>query len=566
MKRTIAMLVACTIMISALAGCSPPKPQEDTPTTPPANSKTADEKSAELTTGKGKMLNVAVMTEPINFDPHVGNDANTSMVLNMVFEGLLNNVNGEFVPGMAETYEVSDDGMTYTFHLRDAKWSDGKAVTAGDFVDTYQRMLTRKESMDLAYNIFFMKNALPISEGKMAKEELGVKAPDDKTLIVELEKPFPYVKSLFAFCSLLPLRGDLLDKYGAEYASSPETISQNGPYLLKEWKHQDRMTFEPNPDYWNRDSVKLEKVVINLVPDANTTKNMYDTGEIDFMGVGSDLVSSYASDPNFTYFPTGGVQFLALSHKGTNETAAKLLSNVNFRNALSSAINREELVTAMFSMHTPSTTVVNPGISEPSGKKWGDVSKVGEKYFSLKSDPEKAKEYFDAALKETGIAASDIPTFDYLTTDNELDRTLGEYYQDVWSNVLGIKIEIRQVQFKQYYENLYTQPYDIAMTGWGPDYDDPFTYLDMWDYRGGWNKTGWNSDAFNALTEEANAQTDMNKRNELFMQAEDLLMAEGPIIPIYRKRGAYVCNPKIQGMHINGFGTTFDFRYADIVA
>lgn len=557
MKRKLMLLMVVMTIASLVASCVPP-PQASSP----APNDTAQEAQPAPTE---KVLNCAITTEPISIDAHVGNDATTSMALNMSFEGLLNNVNGQLVPGMAEKYEVSEDGTVYTFHLRDAKWSDGKAVTAQDFADTYKRMLTRKDSMDLAYLIFPMKNAQPVNEGKADVSTLGVKAIDDKTLEVTLEAPYPFMKSLFAFCSLLPIRVDLLEKYGKDYGSAPDKIAQNGPYLLTEWARNDKLVYVKNPDYWNKDAVKIEKVVLNVVPDPNTQKNMFDTGEILFMSVSPDLISTYEKDPGFAYFEKGGVQFIVLSQKATSSEKAKIIKNRNFIMALSYAIDRTAFVKAMFPMHSPFTGIINPAISTPVDKKWNELYDVTNKYHSLTADETKAKEYMAAACKELGYkSVEDMPAFDYMTTDAEVNKTVGEYFQDVWSRVLGIKIEIRQLQFAQYYENLYSKPYDIALSGWGPDYDDPFTYLDMWNDKGGWNKTGWGSEKYNKLITDANKQSDMSKRNEMFAEAEKILLTEAPMMPVYANRGAYIVNPKLAGMYINSFGTTFDFRYADL--
>lgn len=170
-----------------------------------------------------------------------------------------------------------------------------------------------------------------------------------------------------------------------------------------------------------------------------------------------------------------------------------------------------------------------------------------------------------AACDELGYASvDDMPTFDFFTTSGEQQRTLCEYFQNIWLSTLGVKTEIRQLEFAQYWECLYNQPYDIVRTGWGPDYDDPFTYLDMWDSRGGWNKTGWTSDEYNNLITEANQQSDFATRNNMFSEAEKLLLTEAPIIPLYMSRGALVMNDKLQNVSINTFGARFDFRYATI--
>jgi oligopeptide transport system substrate-binding protein len=510
-------------------------------------------------------LEVALSTEPISMDPHVGNDSNTATALMLGLEGLLNVVNGKIEPGMAESWEVSPDGATYTFHLRDAVWSDGKAVTAADFADTWKRMLTRKDAMDLAYLIFPIKNAQPINAGTKDVGELGVQVVDDKTLVVTLEAAYPFMVTLFSSSAMLPIRSDLAEKYENAYGSDADKMAYNGPYLMKSWAHNDRMVFEKNPGYWNKDALGPDEITLITVTDDNTRINMYNTGDIYFLDLINNMITAYADSPELQRYATGGVTFIVLSHKGASEETAKITQNRNFLMALSSAIDREGLVKAVFPNFEPFTGVINPVISNELGGKWGDTYDVTNVYHKVSADPEAAKAYMAKACEELGYASgADMPTFDFFTTSGEIQRTLSEYFQSVWGDTLGIKINIRQLEFAQYWENLYNQPYDIARTGWGPDYDDPFTYLDMWDSRGGWNKTGWVGENFYTLTAEANKQSDYKKRNDMFFEAEKILLTEAPIIPLYMSRGALMISPKIQNVSINTFGARFDFRYAKL--
>ncbi|NLE20078.1 MAG: peptide ABC transporter substrate-binding protein [Clostridiales bacterium] len=515
---------------------------------------------------EGSSIRVGLGSEPISMDPHIGNDSNTSTALLLAFEGLLNAKNGKIEPGMAESYEVSADGLTYTFHLRDAKWSDGVPVTAKDFSDTWARMLTRKDAMDLAYLIFPIKNAEAINKGEMDVSELGVKVVDDKTLEVTLSSPFPFMVTLFTSSPMYPIRMDLVEQHGNAYGNDAGTFASNGPYLMQEWAHNDKMVFVKNADYWDANSITFDTVEIITITDPNTMKNMFDNGDLLWMDIPSpDMMPSYEGTPGFSHYNAGGVQFIALSHKGTSEETAKFTSNRNFIMALSSSIDREGLVKAMYPQNAPFTGVINPVISDELGGKWGDSHDVTDKYHKVKADPEAAKEYLAKAMQELGYAsAEDLPVFDFFTTAGDLQRTLAEYFQNIWSQTLGVKVSVRQLEFTQYWENLYNQPYDIVRTGWGPDYDDPFTYLDMWNSNGGWNKTGWVDEEYNQLMLDANKEQDFAKRNEMFVKAEEILLTRAPIIPLYVSRGAYVISPQVEDLYVNTFGARFDFRYAKV--
>ena len=567
MKRMLSLLLTAAMALAILTACAPPSTNNTANNTQQNQTTANDTTSGDTTEATATSLKVALTTEPISMDPHVGNDSNTATALMLSLEGLLNVKDGEVVPGMAESYEVSEDGTVYTFHLRDAKWQDGKEVTAQDFADTYVRMLTRQDAMDLAYLIFPIKNAAAINEGTMDASELGCKVIDDKTLEITLESAYPFMTTLFASSCMYPIRNDLADSMGNEYGSDADKFVGNGPYILTEWAHNDRMVFEKNPDYWNADEIKIPKIELVLVADANTMKNMYDAGDIAFMDItDSTMVTSMESYPGFNFYNAGGTQFLVLSHKGTSEEAAKIIQDHDFIMALSLAIDRQALVDAMFPTYMPSTGVINPEISDGMGGKWGDTYDVTDVYHKTTADPEKAKELLQGVCDRLGYASpEDMPTFDFFTQTGEQQRTLSEYFQNTWKTTLGIDISVRQLEFAQYWENLYSAPYDICRSGWGPDYDDPFTYLDMWDSRGGWNKTGWVGENYYTLITEANAQSDPKTRNDMFFEAEAILLTEAPIIPLYMARNAYVINEDmISGVTVSSFGARFDFRYATL--
>lgn len=511
-----------------------------------------------------KKIVFADVVEPISLDPHIGNDNTTSTAISLVNDGLLENLGGKFVPGLAESYTVSSDGTVYTFKLRDAKWSDGVPVTAQQFVDTYVRMLTRQDAMDLAYLIYPIKNALPLKEKKVDASKLGARAIDAKTLEITLEGPFPFMKALFASTPMFPIRVDLADKYGKDYGNSPSKLVSCGPYVLTDWQHGDRLEFEKNPSYWDAKDVKTPNVEMLFIADANTLKNMYETGDIDFCILPPDIIPAMEKTEGFHYYNSGSVTFLCFSNKGTSPDRGTIIQNRNFINALSRAIDREDFVKALYPSNLPFTGVINPSINDEMGGKWSDHYDVANKYHKVKANLPEAQALMAKACKELGYASADkMPVLEMITTEGELNRTVCEYFQNTWKKAFGLRIDIKPLAFAQFWDNFYGAPYDLARSGWGPDYDDPFTYLDMWDSRGGWNKTGWVGENYYKLITEANKQTSMQKRNDMFYQAEAILLQEAPIIPVMARRGAYMLNEKkLQGVIFNMFAPNLDFRFA----
>jgi oligopeptide transport system substrate-binding protein len=293
---------------------------------------------------------------------------------------------------------------------------------------------------------------------------------------------------------------------------------------------------------------------------------MFNIGDIDFLQLTTDQFLANKSRPEFKMYDSGAVTFIIYSQKGTSEDRAKILRNRNFQMALSYAIDRQDLVDALYPMNYPSTVVINPAISNPLGGKWDDYSKAQGKYFKVHSDLVLAKEYLSKACKELGYnSASQMPAFDFIATNNAINRSTLEYLQDTWQKTLGIKVVPRLLDYAQFWENLYGAPYDICWSGWGPDYDDPFTYLDMWDSRGGWNKTGWIGKNYYETLDKANQQTDPKARCDLLVEAERILLTEAPIMPLMTRRASYLLRSnKIPDMYINMFGILFDFRYAHL--
>lgn len=549
MKKSLALVLALVLVLSiALTACGP-KEQ------PVAG---GDKPAA----AEPKVLRLAG-TEPPNLDPQLGTDTVSIMVDNALLEGLVRVVDGKVTPGMAEKWEVSADGLTYTFHIRDAKWSDGQAVTAKDFEYSFLRLLDPATASEYAFQGYYIVNGEEYNTGKITNPaEVGVKATDEKTLEVKLKAPTKYFLALTGFLSFEPSRKDLVEKYKEGYAADADKAVYNGPFVLKEWAHDSSIVLEKNPNYWNKDAIKLDGVNITIVTDTKTVMNMYEAGDIDVATINKDNIEKYKAEGKANFTADGAEFYFQFNVKGRTPEVGKFLSNMNFIHAFGFAIDREAFVTQVLKNgSTPATRYILPLLQGVNGK---FADEYPYEFYPAKADAAKAKEYLDAALKEIGTTADKIPAIEFLTDDSDAARINGEAIQDMLAKNLGIKIEIKQVQFKQRLELMQSHDYDLVMAGWGPDYDDPMTYADLWVTGGGHNNTGWSNAKYDELIAFAKTATDQKARADAMFESEKLLMEQGPIVPVYFRQIAYAKQDYVKDLVRNFIGADPDFVYSDI--
>ncbi len=503
-----------------------------------------------------------------NLDPRVLLSTAHAVVQYGIFESLVRTHDGDLLPGMAETWEISDDGMTYTFHLRDAKWSDGKPVTAGDFVHAFVRLFEICPASSIFDDI---KNGAQLRAGEVLPEELGVQAPDDKTVVITLKNPVPYFMGLIGMHLGAPGREDLVKKFGDEYGATAESLASNGPFILKEWKHEDKLVLEKNPDYWNADKIKLDKVVIYILPTEQTQRNMFDNGEIDYYIPRSEAEAvEYEAKGMLTRYVRGGIRDLHINKHGQNDPVkAKILGNPNFMKAISYAIDRQGYIDNVLQGNGVPATVQTPPVHAIyPGKTWGEVSTNYGKYHPETADLAKSKAYMDKVLEDMGYSSVDqLPEFDFLTSvDPEDPKDIGAYLLSVFSDI-GLKINVKHATGKQFYNNLYKPAlaYDFARAGWGPDYDDPHTYMGYWTSSSMDMGVTFENPEFDALLDKANKETDLVKRAQILNQAEALFSDIAPAIPIMHFKGAIAVQPWVKDLTTAISGLAIDYIYSDIV-
>jgi oligopeptide transport system substrate-binding protein len=476
--------------------------------------------------------------EPETLDPALITGQPEGRLANALFEGLLRfDENGRHEPGVAESFVTSPDQKTVTFKLRgDARWSDGIPVTANDFVNSWRRALDPATGAAYSYLLFPIRGAEAFSTGAEPDfSKVGIRAPDDRTLVVELENPTPYFPDLCAFTTLLPVRTDVVEKHGDDWIK-PGNIVNNGAFLLAEWRINDRVRLRKNPMYWDAENVKLETVDALPISKAGTAFNFYAGGEADLLmdkGLAPPaLLDELRTRPDFHAAPFLGTYFLRF-----NASRAPF-DNPLVRRAFAHCVDREAIVRRITRAgELPAAGMVPPGLVGYPPK---ESSALG-----LEFEPETAR----ALLAEAGFAGGKgMPPITYLYSEGELNEAIAVELQDTWRRELGVTVRLARQEWKVYLNSLASLDYSIARSSWVGDYPDPTTFLDMFLAGSGNNRTGWNDPAYDTLLARAAKESDPAQRLALLHEAETMLVnIAAPVCPVYYYVGIQFYNPERVG-------------------
>ena len=495
-------------------------------------------------------------------DSTVVDDGMSFNAVHAITDGLTAvNEKGKTAPAIAKSWDVSDDGKTYTFHLRNAKWSNGDKVTANDFVYSWRKII--KNAGNYAYMLgsggASVKNADALMElGANATDEqmatLGVTAKDDQTLVVELENKVPYFTDLMAFPCYFPQNEKFVEKCGKNYGTKPEYTLSNGAYKMTKWVKGNKATFTKNDNYYDAKTVATKNLEMYLVQDPKTAAQNFDNGKVDYARINSTLVDKYKGKDTFTTFNEGYLFYLQLNFK--NDTVA----NKNVREALAYAINRKDLCENVLKDGSKGATGFIPSqlSTSPAGKDFRDDA---DKYVSY--DQKKAQEYLDAAKKELG---TDTITIDLLYgTDESPMDTMAEYLQGSFSKLKGLKVNmVATVKKDRIYNREANGNFQVVCTRWGPDYADPTTYLNLALTDNSNNYGKYANAKFDALMEQIQKESDLTKRWDLMIQAEKVMMEDMAYIPVFEKGAAALKAKNVKGLVVVPVGTPYTFKYVKL--
>ena len=504
--------------------------------------------------GDASTVTVAIDADLNTMDYEIATDGNSFIMQSLVMSGLTElAADGTPLPELAETWDVSDDGLVYTFHLADAKWSNGDPVTAGDFVYAWQRLDNPDTASEYAFilDTVHIANAAAVNAGEADPSELGVKAVDDKTLEVTLTLPCDFFLSLLAFPSFFPLNQKFYEAQGDQFALSPDNLLYCGPYTMTGYQQGSEYTFEKNPDYFKADQMTdyVDKIVFRYLQDTQSAMLDYQSGNLDVVKLQGDQVDQYSGTEGFTNRMTGYLWYLSIDFNTSVHPENSQFANVNLRKAMSLAIDRDTIATNVLKDGSIGADGLIPKdlATGPSGEDFREENGKLTEY-----NLDQAKEYYAKALEELG---TDTVSFELLYEDSEASKAVAEYIQ---SNLkaIGMDVTLNSKPKKTRLQLMNDKDYNVALTRWGPDYADPETYFDLFTTDNTANNSGSYSNAdYDALVKAAGSgedATDSAKRWQDYLDAEKIIVQDDPgVIPVYQNGGAMMINPKVTGIEFH---------------
>lgn len=588
MKKTLSLLLSLVFVVSLLAGCGNPGTAPATPT-PDANPETSGTPAPEGTPAPSAdgpfeiTLNIA--SEPQSIDPALNSAVDGAIMLGHMFEGLMKwkdsgvetpgsdgtCTNAELTEGQAESYEkvVNDDGtVTYTFKIRsDARWSDGKPVTAGDFVYSWQRLVTPETAADYNYMIDSVVNANEIMAGDMDPTELAVSAPDDSTFVVTLTSDLPYFLEVCAFPATFPVRQDVTTKEDGtpndQWTFDVASYLSNGPYKLTAWNHNSKIVMEPNEQYYDVANLGPDKITFKLMDDQNAMLSGFNSGELDFIeDVPQAELPSLIASGDLKIVDYIGTYYVCY------QTQKAPFDDPRVRQAFTLAVNRTFIVDKVTQAgQVPANGFVPAGVYDAAGSTGDDFRTVGGAYYSIEGDAdysyeancEKARELLAEAGYPNG---ENFPVVEYLYNTSDAHKAVAEALQNMWETELGVKVTLNNQEWAVFLQTRKDGNYSIARNGWIADYNDPMSFLDMWLTGGGNNDAQYANADYDAKIQEAKNTTDPAARMQLMHEAENIIMGQDwALNPLFFYTQKYMLSDRVGGMFYTPLGYFF-FSYA----
>lgn len=557
-KKVIALLLATTMAFS-LAACGGGGQGGDNNSSQSSTQGTDDSDGGSSTDSGEKILSVQIGPDPETIDPALNSAVDGGNMLLHSFECLLTvDQDGQLAPGQAETWETSEDGLTWTFHLRDGlKWSDGSDLTANDFVYSWKRVCDPNVAAPYAETVLGMVEGYDKAiEGDL--DALQVKAEDDNTLVVTLSSPCTYFGSLAAFATLSPVQEATIEANGDGWATSAETYISNGSFYVSEWVPGSHILMSKNPNYWNADAIKLDGIKFNLIEDANASYSAYQTGEVLMIkDVPTEEIPSLEGNDDYYVDPIIGTYYLSLNLN------REPFTDKNVRKALSLAIDRDYVAnTLMQGTYSPASNFMGPGWIDTDGTEFMENANGGQPYIDI-NDHEGNLEEAKKLLKEAGYENGEgLPSITYSTNDSGYHKVVAEYLQEAWAE-LGVDLNVDIVEWASFTPMRRNGDYDASRNGWVGDYSDPSNMLDLLYSTNGNNDGKFNNADYDAAMELSRTTLDPVERSKALHQAEDILMEETACIPVAYYNDFWLQSDKITGSWHSPYGY-WHFMYADI--
>lgn len=551
-KKALAVLTVAAMGLTTACGSSAYQEMTagNSAETQATEAGSAAESAAPAGEASAEDLNVMIETGVQSLDPQQATDGTSFEVIANYTDGLMQmDKDGKAVNALAESYELSEDGLTWTFKIReDANWANGEPVTAADFVFAWQRAVDPEVASEYSYmlsDIGQVKNAQEIIDGTKDKSELGVTAVDEKTLKVELNAPVSYFTSLMYFPTFYPVNQKFFESVGDTFGTSPETTLSNGAFILDEYEPAaTEFHLTKNPDYYDADRVKLAGLDYQLIQDSQTALMSYQNGELDTTLVNGDQVDQVKDDPSFRAIAAGYLWYVS-----PNIKEVPALQNENIRKALTFAIDRNAITEDVLKDGSMPTFTAVP-MDFATGPDGSDFSADQEMFKDVcDSDAAKALEFWNAGLAELG---QDSLELEMIVDADDAPQKVATVLQEQWQTALpGFSLSIKVEPKKQRVLDMQDGNFEVALTRWGPDYADPMTYLGMWVTDNANNYGFWSNAEYDAIIAECTTgalATDAENRWKRLYDAEKLVMDEAVIFPLYTQSNAEMVSTNVTGI------------------
>ncbi len=567
MKKLLAMLLVLTLSISLFAACSNDDASTGTTDTNATDSESTDSGSTdnEATDGdtdsgaaSGSILRWNVGADPKTLDPGLNGASDGGDVINQTFEGLVREKSGVIYPGIAETWEVSEDGLTVTFNLRESKWSDGSDLTAHDFVYSWKRGMDPATASEYSWIWEYtnIKGSYEAVYDGGSLDDVGVRAEDDQTLVVELNSPTDYIVSLLSFYHFMPVKQSSVEaKADGAWAKDAEVVVSNGPFTLTSYTIGEGLTLEKNPNYWDAENVSLEGMEVVFIDEHSTAYQAYEGGELlAIPEVPTAEVSRLiAEDPNFYVFALLGTYYYNFN------LDLDIWADQRVRRALTLAIDREMITETLGAGQIPATGFVPEGFLDHNG----DDFALNAGDYGIPTDGSGVEEA-QALLAEAGYPNGEgFPEFTILYNTGEGHQKVAELVQEMYKTNLGLNVSLENQEWAVFQDTRKVGDYQMSRGGWLTDFMDPMGLLSIFTQGNAYNDPNYANDEFDELIANANLTRGEEHFNYLY-DAQDILMTELPIVPVYYYTDKWLISEKVQGWDRSVLGT-IDFTQATIV-
>lgn len=559
-KKILALVLALVMIGSVFAACGDNNTTSSTAgtdstastsSTESSNTESSSAASEPAATGTGMYpgtpdadaITINISSEPPTLNSLLMTDTIGFQITKHIHENLvMMDEKDNVIPGAAESWDISEDGLTYTFHLREGlTWSNGDALTAKDYEFAFKKLLEPEVAAQYAYFGYIIAGGEAYNAGEGSVDDVAVKAIDDTTLEIVLESPTAYALSSFTFGSFAPINEAFYNEVGADaFGLEAANILSSGAYTVESWSHESEFVITKNDNYWNAANVGIPTIKMVMINDTNAAMNAFKSGEVDMIGLNGDQAQMMKDEGyEVKSYADGSSWYLEFNLEQEN------LANENIRKAFAFGIDKQAYIDSIVKNSSlAATSFTPPGVAGLNGDFRDEVGEL----IPVSGDFDKAKEYLDAGLAELGITAEELgASITMISDDGDTAAKTAAFIQEQLRVNLGVEIKTEAMPFKSRLERMDNKDFSIVFAGWGPDYNDPNTFLDLFVSGSGNNHTSYTSEAYDKLVKDAAVELDAAARMEMFYELEKMVCEDLMVAPVYWRQRDYVVSEKVSG-------------------